>query len=38
ANMVEENNAAARSVSDATRELKTLSERLILSVSGFRLA
>lgn len=38
ANMVEENNAAAQSVSDATRELKTLSERLILSVSGFRLA
>jgi methyl-accepting chemotaxis protein len=38
ANMVEETNAAARSVSTSTGDLRTLSQNLALAVSGFRVA
>ncbi len=36
ANMVEENNAAARNISAATGDLRTLSQSLALSIAGFR--
>ena len=38
ANMVEETNAAARSVSTSTGDLRTLSQNLAQAVSGFRVA
>ena len=38
ANMVEETNAAARSVSTSTSDLRALSQSLALAVSGFRVA
>jgi methyl-accepting chemotaxis protein len=36
ANMVEENNAAARNVSSATGDLRSLSQSLAASIAGFR--
>jgi len=38
ANMVEENNAAAQSISMSTNELRELSQSLSLTISGFRVA
>lgn len=38
ANMVEENNAAAQSISRSTSELRELSQNLSLTVAGFRVA
>ena len=38
ANMLEENNAAAQSISASTNDLRTLSQNLTMAVSGFRVA
>jgi methyl-accepting chemotaxis protein len=38
ANMVEENNAAAQSISASTNDLRALSQSLSKAVSGFRVA
>jgi len=38
ANMLEENNAAAHSISASTDDLRTLSQSLTMAVSGFRVA
>lgn len=38
ANMVEENNAAAQSISASTNDLRSLSQNLAMIVSGFRIA
>ena len=38
ANMVEENNAAAQSISASTTDLRALSHNLAAAVAGFRVA